>query len=566
MKALILAAGLGTRLLPYTRTTPKPLFTLAGRTLLEIHIRRLCAAGCEAVIVNTHHLHSQIEAFIASRTFGIPVVTRFEPAILGTGGAIRNAADFWDERPFLVINADIYSTVDLRGVYEFHLRHQSAATLVLCDDPRFNSVRVDSKGFVRDFVTPTAPAPAAALTFTGIQVLDPLVLQYLPPSGFFHSIDAYRALLADGKCIRALIADGRGWIDLGTPERYRRAAREASAFEAWRRAFPGDPRPLLNWEKLEGDGSDREWFRLRSTEGTLIMADHGLRETEAVSEADAFIHIGRHLKNKGLPVPTIFFYDAFAGLVFLEDLGDLNLQKAVAAEADREKVMTWYRTIIDDVIDLSVRGGHGFDPGWAYQTPAYDRRMILERECRYFCDAFLNRYTPISADFGNFKDEFNRIADNALEHAVLGFMHRDMQSRNIMLKEGRFYFIDFQGGRLGPLQYDLAALLIDPYVSLTKREQELLLEHAISRLSATRPFEVERFRRGFVHCALARNLQILGAFGFLSTVKGKTGFTRYIPAALRSLEARLEALGEGAFPKLHRAVTQARQQLEICNE
>ena len=293
------------------------------------------------------------------------------------------------------------------------------------------------------------------------------------------------------------------------------------------------------------------------------MADHGLRETEAVAEVDAFIHIGRHLKNKGVPVPDILFFDAFAGLVFLEDLGDLSLQKAVAGEADRENVMAWYRSIIDNVIALSLRGAQGFDPGWAYQTPVYDRHVILERECRYFCDAFLNRYAQLNADFVNFQDEFDRIADNALERAVQGFMHRDMQSRNIMLKEGRFYFIDFQGGRLGPVQYDLAALLIDPYVSLTNREQDLLLDHAIQRLSAVRPFEAERFRRGFVHCALARNLQILGAFGFLSTAKGKTGFTRYIPAALRSLEARLAACGEGVFPKLRCVVAQARQKLGL---
>ena len=138
MKALILAAGLGTRLQPYTLTTPKPLFTLAGRPLLDIHIQNLVDAGCEAVAVNTHHLHTQIAAYIAAQHFAIPVHVRHEPAILGTGGAIRNFADFWDRRPFMVVNADIHAAIDLRAVYEFHLRHRPAATLVLIDHPEFS--------------------------------------------------------------------------------------------------------------------------------------------------------------------------------------------------------------------------------------------------------------------------------------------------------------------------------------------------------------------------------------------------------------------------------------------
>ena len=162
MKTLILAAGLGTRLRPYTTVTPKPLFTVAGRTLLAIHIHNLQAAGAEAILVNTHHRHTEIERFLAAQRFDVPVITRFEPTLLGTGGAIKNAADFWDHRPFMVVNADIFSTIDLRQVYAFHLRHRPAATLVLCDDPEFNSVSVDAAGRVMDFsALPADGAPPA---------------------------------------------------------------------------------------------------------------------------------------------------------------------------------------------------------------------------------------------------------------------------------------------------------------------------------------------------------------------------------------------------------------------
>jgi aminoglycoside/choline kinase family phosphotransferase/choline kinase len=563
MKALILAAGLGTRLLPYTRITPKPLFPLAGRPLLERHILQLREAGCEAVIVNTHHLSEQIEAFIASGCWGIPAVARREPDILGTGGAIRNVGDFWDERPFFVINADICHAVDLRRVYAFHLREGSAATLVLADDAEFNSVTVDSAGRIREFAPSPSAAPAGALTFTGIQVLDPAVLEYIPAEGASHSIEAFRAMIADGRDVRGFITAHGEWMDLGTPERYRRAAREACAREAWEQAFSQPPSAALTWERLEGDGSDRQWSRVKTAGDSLVLADHGLRATAAVAEVDAFIHIGRHLKSKGLPVPTIHFADAFAGLVFLEDLGDISLQSTVLAAPDRRRTMAVYRKVIERVIALSVEGAEGFDPAWTHQTPAYDRDVVLERECRYFCDAFLRGYAGLDAGFDDFQDEFGRIADQALEDALRGFMHRDLQSRNIMLKGDRCYFIDFQGGRLGPVQYDLASLLIDPYAGLTPEEQEHLLGYALRQLAVRRPVEAAGFRRAFSGCALSRNLQVLGAFGFLTTVKGKSRFARYIPAALQTLAGRLAKREPGEFPKLHRVVLEALEKLGI---
>ena len=132
MKAMILAAGYGTRLQPYTNHTPKPLFPIAGRPLLDAIIRRLQQAGCRAVIVNTHHLHQQIEDFIAGQHYSLEVYTRHEPQILGTGGAVKNVADFWDNQPFMVINADIIADIDLAKVYITHCRHRPAATPRTC--------------------------------------------------------------------------------------------------------------------------------------------------------------------------------------------------------------------------------------------------------------------------------------------------------------------------------------------------------------------------------------------------------------------------------------------------
>ena len=120
MKAMILAAGLGTRLMPYSRHTPKPLFTINRQPVLDIAIRRLLKAGCEAVILNTHHLHNQIEAFVAGQDYAHRLHVRHEPQILGTGGGIRNIADLWENGPLLVINADIVCDIDPAQVLAFH--------------------------------------------------------------------------------------------------------------------------------------------------------------------------------------------------------------------------------------------------------------------------------------------------------------------------------------------------------------------------------------------------------------------------------------------------------------
>ena len=191
MKALILCAGLGTRLLPHTRCIPKPLFPINGKPLLDRIIQSLIQAGCRSIMINTHHLHQDIEAFLAGQRYAIPVQTRYEPRILGTGGAIHNVRDFWDQDPFMVINGDIVTDMDLKAVYDFHLHHGHPVTLVLCDFPQINTVSVDANqsviGFDDGDFAPSGPdlpkdsrTSARKLTFTGIQVIDPQVLKWIP--------------------------------------------------------------------------------------------------------------------------------------------------------------------------------------------------------------------------------------------------------------------------------------------------------------------------------------------------------------------------------------------------
>jgi aminoglycoside/choline kinase family phosphotransferase len=293
------------------------------------------------------------------------------------------------------------------------------------------------------------------------------------------------------------------------------------------------------------------------------MADHGLRAGQGVQEMDSFVAIGMHLKRRGQPVPAIHLADPVAGLVFLEDLGDRTLQQAAAQGTARRNVQALYRRVVEALVAMSIEGLDGFDPAWCYQTPAYSRELILERECAYFEEHFLRGTAGLAVDSRALRGEFEALADLALKHAEPGFMHRDMQSRNVMLKDGRPVFIDFQGARIGPVQYDLASLLADPYVGLGPDAQERLLQHAFERLCERRALSADAFFDCYVHCALCRNLQILGAFGFLSRVKNKRGFTAYIPRALAGLEQRLAGRAGESFPTLRHVVGRARRRLRL---
>ncbi|MFH1673243.1 MAG: NDP-sugar synthase [Pseudomonadota bacterium] len=230
MKAMILAAGLGTRVRPLSTLKPKPLFPILNRPIIDILIRQLKEAGCEAIIINTHHLAERIADYIAGQNYDIPVTTRFEPAILGTAGGIKNVEDFWDDRPFIVINTDVLTDIDLSEVYRFHVSHDNAATLILHDFPQFNNVQVNREDFVIGFDQPGTdrklPATCRRLAFTGIQVIDPGVLEFIPKGEFASSIDVYQAMSNTGPRVMGYIASNHYWQDTGSFKGYRQAVRD----------------------------------------------------------------------------------------------------------------------------------------------------------------------------------------------------------------------------------------------------------------------------------------------------------------------------------------------------
>ena len=242
MRAMVLAAGLGTRLRPLTNDRPKALVEVAGRTLLEITLARLQAFGIREVIVNVHHFADQVIAYLtAHKNFGMRIeVSREDDLLLDTGGGLKKAAWFFlrdstnADEPFLLHNVDIISTIDFAKMVEVHRTNQSLATLavqkrdssrqLLFDEHRQLCGRRAGRDREPAIVRPSAHLEP--LAFSGIHVISPRLLPMLTEDGVFSIISSYLRLAATGEKIAAFRADECYWRDLGRPADLAQAAQD----------------------------------------------------------------------------------------------------------------------------------------------------------------------------------------------------------------------------------------------------------------------------------------------------------------------------------------------------
>ncbi|MEW6442443.1 MAG: nucleotidyltransferase family protein [bacterium] len=237
MRAMVLAAGRGERLRPYTDRVPKPMIQVDGKPLIHYTLSYLRSSGFREVVVNLHHLGHVIRDYLGDGSaWGLRILYSFERVLLGTGGGIQKAAPFLVQGPFVVMNADILVELDLREVLQFHRERQAAVTMVLREDPeveRFGAIEIDSRGRVREFLGKLG-APGVRrrrLMFTGLHVLEPAVFAYMPSEVPAFSItDVYVAMLKAGERIFGYEMKGF-WTDLGTPERLRRLERMVATQE-----------------------------------------------------------------------------------------------------------------------------------------------------------------------------------------------------------------------------------------------------------------------------------------------------------------------------------------------
>jgi len=240
MKAMILAAGLGTRLRPLTDDRPKALVELNGRTLLEITLSRLRKFGVREVVINIHHFADMIVDYLtANENFGMTIAISREDVLLDTGGGLKKAANFFAEnsRPagelFIVHNVDVLSTIDLRSMVQFHNENQALATLAMQDRKTSRYLLFDDDrqlcGRQTGSDEPELVRPCQqlqALAFSGIHVISPRLFSLMTEDGVFPIVASYLRLAAQGEKILAFRADKYYWRDLGSPENVAQAAED----------------------------------------------------------------------------------------------------------------------------------------------------------------------------------------------------------------------------------------------------------------------------------------------------------------------------------------------------
>lgn len=334
-------------------------------------------------------------------------------------------------------------------------------------------------------------------------------------------------------------------------------------------AFEGGPglpedfplKPPYRIQALTGDGSDRRFYRIRAGGTSLILvASPRKRPPGETDECDSYALIGMHLAARGIPVPRFEWSDPLSGLFLLEDLGDLHLQGLVLRP--RSEPLAIYRSVVSMLVGMHREAREGFDARFCFDTPLYDAPFAYERELEYFRKAFLNGALGLDVGEDDLRSDFERLAEDA-EGRNPGFViHRDFQSRNIMVHRGRLRLIDFQGMRFGPPLYDLASLLLDPYVKLSPPLQATLADLYWKGAEAFLGLSRRGFVESYAAVRLCRNLQVLGAYGFLGVVRGKRGFLRHVPAAWKSLREWMDGPCRSRYPKVERLVRSVTPRME----
>jgi len=286
---MILAAGGGTRLKPLTDLCPKVLVPVVNEPVLGRVIEFLEAHGVEEIVVNAHHHYQKMVDYLKQgNRSGVNMEIRIEKKILGTGGGIKNTQDFWGQDPFIVINGDILTDIDLRTVYEYHLKRNNLITMVLHDFPVHNKIRVDNEMNILS-VGPGTNLKGA-LAFTGIQVIDPEVLDTMPENKNYSIIACYKKLIDLKKPLRGYLATGHSWVDIGTIPDYMRSNFELLPPEklAIARECHIDPDATLKEWAVIGKGSSIEKGAL--VKRSVLWSDVVVRE--GVEVVDSIVTTG----------------------------------------------------------------------------------------------------------------------------------------------------------------------------------------------------------------------------------------------------------------------------------
>ena len=297
--------------------------------------------------------------------------------------------------------------------------------------------------------------------------------------------------------------------------------------------------PVVRVQPLQGQlgGSGRRIIRLASESLSAIGILYDVREENA-----AFVEFSKHFHRYGLPVPEIYEEDLSQGAYLEQDLGDTTLFEFLSRNRTGEEiapaVIEAYRTTLTILPRFQVEAGRDLNYKVCYPRASFDRQSITW-DLNYFKYYFL-RLAGIPFNEQDLERDFGRLTKFLLTAEHEYFLYRDFQSRNIMLHDGQMFFLDYQGGRKGALQYDVASLLYDAKADLPPRLRQELLNHYLDQLAGFIPLDREAFMRYYYAYVYVRIMQALGAYGFRGFYERKPHFLQSVPYALKNVRWLLD--------------------------
>jgi aminoglycoside/choline kinase family phosphotransferase len=292
--------------------------------------------------------------------------------------------------------------------------------------------------------------------------------------------------------------------------------------------------PAERVQSLQGQlsASGRNIVRLANDQASAIGILYGVREENA-----AFLEFSRHFRRHGLPVPEIYGDDLNQDAYLEEDLGDTTLFEFLSTHRTGEniapEVIEAYRKVVAILPRFQVEAGRDLNYGVCYPRDSFDGQSIAW-DLNYFKYYFL-RLAGIPFNEQALEDDFGRLTTFLLSAPRNYFLYRDFQSRNVMLRDGQPFFVDYQGGRKGALQYDIASLLYDAKADLPPTLRQRLLDHYLDELARFIPLDRDGFLHYYYGYVYIRILQALGAYGFRGFYERKTHFLQSVPYALKNL-------------------------------
>jgi len=312
-------------------------------------------------------------------------------------------------------------------------------------------------------------------------------------------------------------------------------------FYQWAGVQPSEMAPL------PGSGSNRKYFRLKAGHNSII----GTYNTD-IRENEAFISFSRALKHAGLPVPGVHGVSQDRTTYLQDDLGDITLFNYLTEKRKQgifpQSVIETYKEVLAYLPKIQVESLQYLDLSKCYPRAAFDRQSMMW-DLNYFKYYFL-KLARIPFDEQKLEDDFRGFCDFLLSADHDYFMYRDFQSRNIMIENDQVFFIDYQGGRKGPPQYDVASLLYDAKANIPEEIREELLDYYLTQVDAFTSIDDRIFRRHYYGYVLIRIMQALGAYGFRGFYERKTHFLQSIPYALTNLKHILKKVS-GNFEGPH---------------